>query len=147
MNGGIDDGYVDDELMMVLMEIDASFSQVSFCSSFDGVIVLFVKIYGGGSAVRLHRAMMGMRLLVAARVPLSFYSLAEVGFAFWCYGNPRTKYGIRVFTNVIRFEETFPMEVCMVIWYGPLVVKVPGFYSNLGAISSYEHQFRCSSAR
>jgi hypothetical protein len=49
MNGGIDDGYVDDELMMVLMEIDASFSQVSFCSSFDSVIVVFVKIYGGGS--------------------------------------------------------------------------------------------------
>jgi hypothetical protein len=39
-------------MTMVLMEIDvsASFSQVSFSSSFSGVMVVLVKIYSGGRA-------------------------------------------------------------------------------------------------
>jgi hypothetical protein len=46
-------------------------------------MVVLAKIYDGGMAAALRPAMMGMRLLIVARVPLSFCSLAKVGIAFW----------------------------------------------------------------
>jgi hypothetical protein len=71
--------------MLVLIEIDvgASFSQVSLPYPFNGVMVVLVKIYGGGMAAGLQRAKMGMILLMAARVSPSLYWLFKVGFVFW----------------------------------------------------------------
>jgi hypothetical protein len=47
-------------MMMVLMEIDAnaSFSQFSLSSPFNGVMVVLVNIYGGGMETGLRRAKM-----------------------------------------------------------------------------------------
>jgi hypothetical protein len=112
-------------MMIALMSMPPC-SKPSIFPYFNCVMEVLVEIYGGDRAPPCQDV---MKLLMAARVPLFFYSLVQVGFAFWVTPHQICSLGPHKYCLVRRNGPDggwygYPIQSRMIV---PLVVKVPRF--------------------